>query len=80
MNGTVLRVPNDPTYSGTLPDNSGHFHIRVKKFQIRVRVTSKLSEINGDRTFLKRGEMDVIKFRHLIKNHPHLNDRIMGPS
>ena len=50
MNGTVLRVPNDSTYSGTLPDNSGHFHIRVKKFQIRVRVTSKLgcNEVKGE--------------------------------
>ena len=32
-----------------------------------VKFLRKLSEIKGDKNFLKRGEVDVIKFRPLIK-------------
>ena len=39
-----------------------------------------MSKIEGDKNFLKRGEVNVIEFRPLIKKPPHFNGSITGLS
>ena len=45
-----------------------------------VKFLRKLSKIEGDKNFLKRGEVDVIKFKPLIKILLILNGTITGLS